>query len=94
MQITLEPSSSDPCARCKTQIPLHSISWGCPKIVCHSDPVSLLFSTFGVHLESGCKSHGHTILYCTAKNVQTQGTVLLYVQMNSYKLTQVAFPVI
>ena len=37
MQITSELLSSDPCARLKTQIPMHSISWGCPKIVCHSD---------------------------------------------------------
>ena len=42
MQITSEPLSSDPCARLKTQIPTHSISWGCPQIVHHSDPISLL----------------------------------------------------
>ena len=65
MQITSEPPSSDPCARLKIQIPMHSISWGCPKIVRHSDPVSLLINTFGIHLEP-------------AKNVQKQATVLLY----------------
>ena len=49
---------------------LHSISWGCPKIVCHCDPISLLINTFGIHLEPGCKSHEQIIHYRTAKNVQ------------------------
>ena len=40
MQITLKPSGSDPCARWKTQLPLHSISWGCSKRVRHCDPLS------------------------------------------------------
>ena len=48
MQITSEPPSPDPCARLKTQIPMHSISRGCPKIVRLSDPISLLISTFVV----------------------------------------------
>ena len=39
LQITSEPFCSDPCARHKIQIPKHSISWGCPKIVCHCDPI-------------------------------------------------------
>ena len=56
MQIMPEPLSSDPCARLKIQIPMHSISWGCTKIVRHSDPISLLISTFGIHLEPGWKS--------------------------------------
>ena len=50
MQIMPEPLSSDPCARLKIQIPMHSISWGCPKIVRHCDPVSLLINTFDIHL--------------------------------------------
>ena len=46
---------------------MHSISWGCPKIVRHSDPVSLLISTFGINLLLGCKSHDQIIHYRTAK---------------------------
>ena len=42
MQITLEPLCSDPCARLKIQIAMHSISWGCPKIVRLCDPVSVV----------------------------------------------------
>ena len=72
MQITSEPLSSDPCARLKTQIPTHSISWGCPKIVRLSDPISLLISTFGIHHEPGCKSHGQIIHSRTAKIVQNK----------------------
>ena len=56
-----EPLISDPCARLKTQMPMHSISWGCPRIVRHSDPISLLISTFGIHLEPGCKRLGQII---------------------------------
>ena len=55
MQIMSESLSSDPCARLKTQIPMHLISWECPKIVGHADPVSVLISTFGIHVEPGCK---------------------------------------
>ena len=73
-----EPLISDPCARLKTQMPMHSISWGCPKIVSHSDPISLLINTLGIHLEPGCESHGQIIHYRTAKNVPKQVTVLLY----------------
>ena len=53
--------------------------WGVrvPKIVSHSDPVSLLISTFGIHLEPGCKSHEQIVHYLTAKNVK-KATVLLY----------------
>ena len=59
---------------------MHSISWGwgCPKIVHHSDPISLLISTFGIHLEPGCKSQGQIIHYRSAKNVQKQATVFLH----------------
>ena len=78
MQITSEPLFSDPCARLKIQIPMHSISWGRPKIVRHCDPISLLINTFGIHLEPGRKSHEQIIHYRTAKNVQKQATVLLY----------------
>ena len=67
---TSELLSFDPCARLKTQTRIHSISWGCPKILSHSDPILLLISTFGIHRESGCKSHGRIIHYRTAKNVQ------------------------
>ena len=69
MQITSEPFCSDACARLKIQIPMHSISLGCPKIVRHCDPISLLINTFGIHLELGCKSHEQIIHYRTAKNV-------------------------
>ena len=78
MQITWEALSSDPCARLKTQIPMHSISWRCPKIVRHSDPISLLISTIEIHFELGCKSHGKIIQYRITKNVPKQATVLLY----------------
>ena len=94
MQIMSEPLCSDPCTRLKIQIPMHSISWGCPKIVCHSDPSSLLINTFDIHLEPGCKSHGQIIHYHTAKNVQKQATVLLYFKMSSYKLTRKVFPIL
>ena len=57
MQITSDPLSSDPFTKLKIQIPMHSISWGCPRKVRHSDPISLLISTFGIHLEPGCKGH-------------------------------------
>ena len=69
MQITSEPLFSDPCARLKIRIPMHSISWGCPEIVRHCDPISLLINTFGIHLEPGCKSQEQIIHYRTAKNV-------------------------
>ena len=78
MQITSEPLCSDPCTRLKTQIPMHSISWGCPKIVRLCDPITQLLDTFDIHLEPGCKSHEQIINYRTAKNVQKQSTVLLY----------------
>ena len=78
MQITSEPLCSHPCTRLKIQIPMHSISWGCPKIGRHCDPISLLINTFGIHLEPGCKSHEQVIQYRTAKNVQKQTTVLFY----------------
>ena len=73
-----EPLCSDPCARLKIQIPMHSISWGCPKIVRHCDPILLLINTFGIHLQPGCESHEQIIHYRTAKNVPKQATVLFY----------------
>ena len=73
-----EPLFSAPCARLKIQIPMHSISWGCPKIVRHCDPISLLLNMFGIHLEPGCTSYEQIIHYRTAKTVQKQATVLLY----------------
>ena len=76
---------SDPCARLKIQIPMHSISWGCPKIVCHCDPISLLINTFDIHPEPECKSLEQIIHYRTVKNVPKQATVLLYFQTNRYK---------
>ena len=88
---TLELLCSDPWARLKTQIPMHSINWGCPKIVFHSDPVSLLISTFCFHLEPGCKSHDQIIHYRTAKDVQEQATVFLHFETNSYNLTRKVF---
>ena len=94
MQITSEPLCSDPCARLKIQIPMHSISWGCPKIVRHCDPISLLINTFGIHLEPGCKSHEQIIHYRTAKNVKKQATVLLYFETNSYQVIRKGFPVV
>ena len=93
MHITSEPFSSDPCARLKTQIPMHSISQGCPKIDRHCDPISLLINTFDIHLEPGCKSHEQIVHYLTAKNVK-KATVLLYFQTNSSKSTQKGFPVV
>ena len=70
MQITSEPLCSDPCARLKIQIPMQSISWGCPKTVRHCDPISLVINTFGIHLEPERKSHEQIIHYRTVKNVQ------------------------
>ena len=70
--------SLDSCARLKTQIPMHLISWGCPKIVRHSDPISLLISTFDIHLEPECESYVQIIHYRTAKNAQTQARVFVY----------------
>ena len=67
---------------------------GCPKIVCHCDPISLLINTFGIHHEPGCKSHEQIINYRTAKKVQKQATVLLYFKTNSYKVTRKGFPVV
>ena len=78
MQITSESLCTDPCAWLKIQIPMHSISWGCPKVVRHCDPILLLVNTFGIHLESGCKCHKQIIHYRTAKNVQNQAAVLIY----------------
>ena len=49
---------SDLRARLKTQIPVHSISWGCPKRVRPLYPISLLISMFYIYLDPGCKSHG------------------------------------
>ena len=77
MQITSEPLCSDPFARLKIQIPMHSISLGCAKIVRQCDPVSLLINTFDIHLEPGCKSHEEIIHYRTVKNFQKQATLLL-----------------
>ena len=82
MHISSEPLCSDPCARLKIQILMHSISSGCPKIVRHCDPIPLLINTFGIHLEPGCKSHKQVVHYRIAKNVQKQATVLLYFQTN------------
>ena len=78
MQIMSEPLCSDPCAGLKIQIPMHSISLGCPKIGRHCDPVSLLINTFDIHLQPGCKSHEQIIHYRTNKNVPKQATLLLY----------------
>ena len=75
---TSEPHCSDRCTRFRIQISMHSISWGCPKIVRHCDQILLLMNTFGIHLEPGCKSHEQIIHYRTDKNVQKQATVLLY----------------
>ena len=50
----------------------------CPKIVRHSDQISLLISTFGIHLEPGCKSHGQIVHYRAAKNVQKTSGSFLY----------------
>ena len=78
MQITSEPLCSDPCAKLKIQIPIHSISRGCPQIVRHCEPISLLINTFGIHLEPGYKSYEQIIDYRAEKNVQIQAIVLLY----------------
>ena len=94
MQVTSEPLCSDPSARLKIQIPMHSISWGCLKKVRHCDSISLLINIFGIHLEPGCESRGQIIHYRTAKNVQKQATVLHYFSTNSYELTRKVFPVV
>ena len=47
-------------------------------MVRYSDPILLVISAFGIHLEPGCRSRGQIIHYPTAKNVQQQTTVLLY----------------
>ena len=73
---------------------MHSISWGCPKVVRLPDSISLLISTFVIDLEPGCKNHGQIIHYRTVKNVPKQATVLLYFQTNSDKLTRKVFPVV
>ena len=73
---------------------MHSVSWGCPKIVSHCDPISLLLNTFGIHLEPGCKRHEQIIHYRTAKNVKKQEIVLLYFWTNSYKFTRKGFSVV
>ena len=78
MQITSEPLFSDPCARLKIRIPMHSISWGCPEIVRHCDPISLLINSFGIHLERVFKRHEQIIDYRNDKNVLKKATVFLY----------------
>ena len=76
MQITSEPFFfPDSCARLKIQIPMHSISWGYPKIVPLRDPISLLINTFGIHLDPGYKSYEQIIDYGAEKNVQIQAIV-------------------
>ena len=94
MQITSEPPRSDPCARLKPQIPMHSISWGCPKIVRHSNSVSLLSSTFSIHLDPECKSHGQIIHYRTAENVQKPAAVFSLFQAKSFNLIRKVFLVV
>ena len=89
-----EPLCSDPCDILKIQIPMHSVSWGCPRIVCPCVPISLLINTFDIHLEPGCKSHEQIIHYRTAKNVKKQATVLLYFETNSYQVIRKGFPVV
>ena len=42
--------------------------WGRPKIVPHSDPISLLISTFGIHLQPGYKSHSQVNHYRLLKS--------------------------
>ena len=94
MQITSEPLFSDPCAWLKIQIPMHSISWGCPKIVRHCDPISLLINTCGIHLEPECKRHEQIIYYPTAKNVKkTSDSFALFLD-EFYKVTRKGFPVV
>ena len=44
----------------------------------HSDPISLLISTFDIHLEPECESYVQIIHYRTAKNAQTQARVFVY----------------
>ena len=65
--------------RLKTRIPMHSISWGCPKKVRPPDQISLLFSTFGIHLEPERASHGQIIHHRTAKNDLQQASFPLVV---------------
>ena len=83
----------DPCARLKIQVPIHSISWGCPKIVHHCDPISLLINTFGIHLEPGCKIHEQIIHYHTAKNVLNKRQ-FCSIFRRIYKVTWKGFPIV
>ena len=53
------------------QITMHSISWGVRRN--GSPPLS----TFGIHLEPGCKSHGQIFHFHAAENVQKEAIVLL-----------------
>ena len=46
-------------------------------MVCHSDPVSLLISTFDIHLEPKCKSHDLIIHFQPVRTVQKQATIFL-----------------
>ena len=73
-----EPHSSDPCARLKTQIPMHSVSWECPEIVGHSDPISLPISTFGIHLQPGFISRGQIIHQRTVKMLKASDMFALF----------------
>ena len=80
MRITSEPLCSDPRARLKIQIPLHSISWGCPKIVRHSDPISLLISTFDIlslEVKDMVKSFIITLLKCQKKKTSDSFSLFL-----------------
>ena len=78
MQITSEPLCSDLCARLKIRVPMHSISWRCPKIVRHCDPVSLLITHLASILSLDVKVMDKSFIIALLKNVQKQATVLLY----------------
>ena len=69
------------------------MSWGCPKIVRHCDPILLLINTFGIHLEPGCKSHEQIIHYHTAKNVLNKRQ-FCSIFRRIYKVTRKGFPVV
>ena len=94
MQITSEPLRSDPCARLKIQIPMHSISWGCPRTVRHCDPISLLLNTFGIYLEHGCKVMNKSFIITLLKMSKNKRQFCSIFRRFSYTVTREAFPVL
>ena len=64
-----ERLSSVSCVSLPTQTPMHSISRSYPKIVLPPDPISLLITTFGVHLERGRQIVAKPLIFTPLKSV-------------------------